>query len=104
MSNVIIQKKILNDFRIPLTEGRLKILSVIIQLGDTSFRIDDIVHAAKEEKLQMAKTSITNILRLFAVRGIIQIVEPKRTMKRGRPATVYMLVPKIFNPYKPAIK
>jgi Fe2+ or Zn2+ uptake regulation protein len=92
MVNTINERKVLEEFKIKPTENRSRILSYIFSLTPgSSFSSDDIMEAARCSRLNITKTSLTNILRLFCVRGIIQLVNPKKTFMRGRPQTLYII-------------
>jgi Fe2+ or Zn2+ uptake regulation protein len=95
MGNTINEHKVLEEFKIKPTEKRSRILSCIFSLTtESSFSSDDIMEAVPGPQFRITRTSLNNILRLFCVRGIIQLVDPKKTFMRGRPQARYIISPK----------
>lgn len=92
---------LLKRFKIRPTECRTQLLTVLLEKIDDRFTNEDIVQEIEKKQLRISETAVSNTLRLFCVRGIIQTINPKRTGHRGRPELLFIVSHKLNPPPSP---
>jgi Fe2+ or Zn2+ uptake regulation protein len=89
--------KILERFKIAPTQHRIEVLTLILSKTKGQFSAEDIVSESTHLKTLLSKSVVNKILRLFCVRGIIQMVDLRKTLQRGRPELLFIISPDLQN-------
>jgi hypothetical protein len=98
MLNTINESNVLKEFKITPTENRAIVLvHIFFFTSAESFSAGEVIGSVFEAQLSITKASITNILRLFCVRGLILTMPSKKTLMRGRPQARYGVSPKTLS-------
>lgn len=87
---------ILHRFKIEPTEHRSFVLGIILSKKHDRFSAEDIVRESQNRKTSLNKSVVNKTLRLFCIRGIIQMVDQKRTLQRGRPESLFSISPELL--------
>jgi hypothetical protein len=91
MFNTLNERALLEVFKIAPTDIRIHILSVIRTQNQSGPFSEDILAGALRDGMKISKSSLTNIIRLFVVRGLLQSIDPKKTPFRGRPQSQFII-------------
>jgi Fe2+ or Zn2+ uptake regulation protein len=87
---------ILHQFKIEPTNHRTFVLGMVLSKKNAQFSAEDIVRESKNHKTVLNKSVVNKTLRLFCVRGIIQMVNQRKTLQRGRPESLFTVSPQLL--------
>jgi Fe2+ or Zn2+ uptake regulation protein len=90
MTNTHHEHQVLEVFRISPTPIRSKVLSHILEKS-TPFTVPGILSEMQHNQCLITQTTLSNILRLFHVRGLIHTIDSNKTHRRGRPQTLFVI-------------
>jgi hypothetical protein len=90
---IIEHDKIWRTLKISPTYARTEILKISLSMTQ-EFSIEDINNEKEKYNLSLSRTAISNIMRLFHVRGLLIQSGERKSPMRGRPELLFKISPK----------
>jgi predicted ArsR family transcriptional regulator len=84
--------KLWSALKISPTYSRTQVLKILLNRTQ-EFSIDDICEERVNYNLTLSKTAVSNIMRLFHVRGLLVQSGERRGPARGRPELLFKISP-----------